>query len=318
MAIDTWMETFAGRPVEDLDLNALPEAAGEAAWRLAYPDYEDTFTAPEDNDEEGHPLVTALMGWSDARRLKALVVGPWEDVEDLYDATPERFISALAQAAPRLPALEAIFLGDIPYEVNEISWIQQTDLAPLIMAFPGLKIFGARGGNGIRLGQLRHETLEHLELQAGGLPGEVVRDITSAHLPALKRLELWLGTEDYDGNVTVEDLQPILSGKLFPRLERLGLMNAQHADDIARALATAPVLDQLKALDLSMGILTDAGVEALLKHPALGRLEELNVSDNYLSDDLNQRLRERFPAMTLWIGSDKELEGNGRYVTHSE
>ena len=42
--------------------------------------------------------------------------------------------------ADRLPALEALFLGDITFEQQEISWIQQSDISPLFLAFPRLRV----------------------------------------------------------------------------------------------------------------------------------------------------------------------------------
>jgi hypothetical protein len=222
----------------------------------------------------------------------------------------------------------------VTYEESEISWIIQSDLGALVRAYPRLEVFGARGGNRLRLSDLRHDALEELIIEAGGLPAACVRDVAAAHLPALRTLELWLGTDEYGGDSTVEDLQPILSGKLFPHLRALRLRNCQYADALARALALAPVLEGLQALDLSMGTLCDRGAEAFLSSPGAATLYELDLSDNVLSPELHERLREALPEVHRiltandkfdeWDPAEEEEDEDGepgymsRYVTHSE
>ena len=58
-------------------------------------------------------------------------------------------MEALINARGRLTGLRGLFLGDIPYEDCEISWINQTDLTPLFAAFPRLEHFRSRGGEGL-------------------------------------------------------------------------------------------------------------------------------------------------------------------------
>ncbi|MFN8512832.1 MAG: hypothetical protein U0841_09645 [Chloroflexia bacterium] len=70
-----------------------------------------------------------------------------------------------------MPRLTALFFGDIIVEESEISWIEQTDVSPLLAAFPQLEIFGVRGGNGLSFGQLRHDVLQTLIVETGGLSG---------------------------------------------------------------------------------------------------------------------------------------------------
>jgi hypothetical protein len=187
--------------------------------------------------------------------------------------------------------VRSLFLGDIIAEEAEISWIQQTDISPLFDAFPALEYLTVRGGNGLRLGSLRHDRLISLVVQSGGLPVEVVREVCSAQLPNLEHLELWLGSDNYGGNATVEDLGPILSGQLFPKLQSLGLRDSEIADEIATAVASAPVLERIRVLDLSLGTLGDAGAVALLSSPAVAKLEKLDIHHHYCSEDIVARLQ---------------------------
>ena len=102
----------------------------------------------------------------------------------------EAVVAALVAAREKLPKLRVLFMGDIISEENEVSWIEQTDVSPLLEAYPELEYFGVRGGNGLRLGDIRHEHLRSLVIEAGGLAREVVLDVLRADLPSLEHLEL--------------------------------------------------------------------------------------------------------------------------------
>ncbi len=45
-------------------------------------------------------------------------------------------------------------------------------------------------------------------------------------------------------------------------------------------------------LDLKLGTLGDEGAEPLLNCPAVNRLDTLNVSENFLSDEIVERLKQ--------------------------
>jgi hypothetical protein len=190
-----------------------------------------------------------------------------------------------------LPRLRAIFFGDITFEECEISWIQNTDVSPIFDAYPALEHFAVRGANGLRLGTLRHQRLRSLTVQCGGLDAALTHDVTAADLPALDHMELWLGTANYGGTTTLDDLTPILSDARFPGLTYLGLRDSEIADAIATAVATAPVLDHLRILDLSLGTLGDAGAAALLASPAVARLAKLDIHHHYCSPEIVKRLQ---------------------------
>jgi hypothetical protein len=190
-----------------------------------------------------------------------------------------------------LPKLAAIYLGDIVSEENEISWIQQTDLSPLLEAFPSLQLLRARGGTSLELKKTRHQNLRALALEAGGLPVDVVRSVCSSDFPNLEHLELWLGTDNYGGDSSVQDLQPIFSGKLFPKLKYLGLRNCQYADDIAGVIVNSPIIERIETLDLSLGTLTDVGAKALLSIPTGGSLKKVNIHHNYVDSAILKQLK---------------------------
>src|SRR5262249_24983775 len=187
-------------------------------------------------------------------QISEIAIGNWWCMGSYAFEGSDSVVEALVAARDRLPKLRAIFFGDIIRDENEISWIRQGDLSPLLAAYPLLEIFVVRGGTDeLSLGSLKHDMLKSLIIQSGGLDAGVVREVAAADLPELEHLELWLGTDSYGGNATVADLAPILEGGLFPKLKYLGLRNSQIADRIARAIATASVVERIRVLDLSMG-----------------------------------------------------------------
>jgi predicted DNA-binding WGR domain protein len=249
-----------------------------------------TFT---DDYETEHSLtdnLAAFLAEPAAERAQGLVIGMWGSPDAApQDSAP--VVEALVAARDKLPNLKYLFLGDIVTEENEVSWIQQSDVSPLFEAYPRLEEFRVRGTSDLSLGTLRHKNLKTLAIETGGLPVRVLREVCAAKLPALEHLELWLGEENYGWDGTVEDLKPILSGKLFPKLRYLGLRDSAIANEVAAAVAAAPVLKKVRVLDLSLGNLGDEGAEALLKSPAVAKLEKLDIHHHFVSDAVVARLK---------------------------
>lgn len=247
-------------------------------------------------------------------KVEGLVVGDWNEAAQ---CDPAFIVAAMVDAKAELAGLKAIFLGDIVMEECEISWIQQTNISPLIQAFPALESFGVRGGEALAIEPLRHEQLRQLIIQTGGLDADVVQGLCRSQLPALEHLELWLGTEQYGANVEIRHLQPILDGKLFPKLRHLALSNSHKQDEIAAAIAVAPVLNGLRVLDLSKGTLTDAGASALERSPAIRKLEKLDLHYHYLSEAKTKEMAALGIPVDVSDRQEPEEE-NYRYVAVSE
>ncbi|MEG3630468.1 STM4015 family protein [Streptomyces poriticola] len=259
----------------------LPEA-GTVAWRLAVDPYDD------DSEEDFGALWDRFLDSVDPVGVRAVIVGQWGEP---YDNDSSGIVQRLVDARDRLGALRAVFIGDLEMEEAEISWIEQSDVTPVLEAYPLLEEFGIRGGTGLRFPAVRHKHLRTLCFEAGGLPGEVVRGVAASELPALKYLEMWLGVEEYGGDATVADLAPVLSAGRFPALRHLGLRNSEIQDEIAAAVAGAPVVAQLRSLDLSLGVLTDEGATALLGGQPLTHLTWLDLRHNFVTDPVSQRVR---------------------------
>ncbi|KOX16003.1 STM4015 family protein [Nocardiopsis sp. NRRL B-16309] len=266
-------------------LAAALEDPGSVAWRLRMEE-------PDEEPREDLPAyLERFVREVPPHTVRALIVG---HVPDDYQFMSDEARDQVAGLASRLTNLRSLFFAEVVSEESEISWIEHGDLTPLLAAYPRLTGFTVRGTDGLGLGVGRHEHLRRLTVQTGGLPGQVARDVAAADLPALERLELWLGQEEYGNDTTPEDLAAVLSGDAFPRLRHLGLRNAENADDWARVVAEAPVVFRLDVLDLSLGSLTDEGAELLLAAPALHGLQRLDLHHHYLSEETAERLRTEF------------------------
>ncbi|GKQ34901.1 STM4015 family protein [Streptomyces sp. A012304] len=274
-------------------MDGLPDADG-FAWRITSDVY--------DAEEEWTDAFARFCAAVDTTRVRALIVGAWKEA---YDTDPTPVIEALVAAKDRFPALRALFFGDIVGEECEISWINQTDVTPLLAAFPELEEFGVRGGSGLRFPALRHTGLRRLTLESGGLPAHVVRGVGAADLPALEHLDLWLGTPEYGGDSEAADLEGILSGARLPRLRHLALRNSEIQDAVAAAVASAPVVARLEVLDLSMGILTDEGVAALLGGQPLTHLKTLDLHHHYIREPLLERIRQTLEPAGVEVDLDR-------------
>lgn len=171
---------------------------------------------------------------------------------------------------------------------------------------------------------MKHERLRALTIQAGGLPSEVVRGVLDSELPALERLDLWLGVSAYEGNTDLADLAPLLSGTRFPLLDHLGVRNSEIQNEIASAVASAPVVAQLRVLDLSNGTLGDEGAAALLEGQPLTHLELLDLHHHFLTDAMAERVRSALEPHGVRVDLSEKCEpwgdrgAEGRYTAVSE
>ena len=260
------------------------------------------------------PNLKSFMATPAAAEAVGLIIGAWGQDSQ---GTPEEVIRALTIGKVRLPNLAALFLGDITSEENEMSWIQQADLSPLLAAFPKLQLLRARGGEGLALSNPKHANLRGLALETGGMDASVVRSICTSDFPWLEYLELWLGTDEYGATTTIKDLAPILSGRLFPHLKVLGLRNSEIADAIAGAVVDSPLVQRLETLDLSLGVLTDEGATQLLKLKS-PTLKRLNLHYNYIGADLIKRLKSLPLAVDTSRPADMEQDEEWRFVAVGE
>lgn len=180
------LTAFHGLPVfdhtatlsEESEAAELP-AAADAAWKIGL-DYDSELSFEE--------AWQAFLDSVDTTGVRAVVIGNWWG--DDYDPLT-RPLAAIVAAAGQLPALQALFIGDVVGEECELSWLQMTDITPVLESFAQLEelvVRGASAGYGpsdppLSLRPLRHERLRALRFEAGGLPGSVVRSVTACEFP---------------------------------------------------------------------------------------------------------------------------------------
>lgn len=310
---------FANRTVHELvdPGNGLPTPS-QTAYALRCEDYED------DAAVLTHRLQ-ALLQAPESEQIEALVFGMWDGGEGVCtgDTSSREFVERLASLHDRLPNLKALFIGDIASEECEISWLMQSDMSPLLRAYPQLEMLQVRGGMGLQFEpgkQAVHEHLKALIVETGGLSRETVQQIYAWDFPALEHLELWFGSEHYGGDCWEDDLAPILDDLKFPNLTYLGLRNSQFTHEMIDHLVRSPLLAGLQVLDLSLGTLDDEGAAKLLACEAIRDLEILNVSESYLSGAMIDQLQ----ALGIRVMADGQREADeyddedGRYCAVSE
>lgn len=298
------LSAFYGRKVHDFESPGDIASFARAAPRIRTSNFDDPRRLCD--------FLGPMLDEPKVQELVALVFGVWNQHGAAAEETPEEAIELLVTRRASTPNLEALFLGDIVSEENEISWINQGDLSSIWGAFPKLKQVVVRGANGLRLGQINHAALDTLILQSGGLPAPVVREALSANAP-IKHFELWLGEENYGANTSVEDFSELLAGELFPELKTLGLCNCEYADHLAEALATAPVLDRIEVLDISKSILTDRGANALARSGRLSHLKKLDISYHYVSPEGVAALQSATPTVDASDPQQDEQHGDEIY-----
>ena len=269
----------------------------------------------DDKQRDLHARLDEFVTQKGVGQLQALIIGAWIGDDSTYSSA--QIIKDIVKHRDKLRGLKAIFLGDIIYEENEISWIEQSDVSPLLEAYPKLEVLRVRGGNSLKFSTVRHESLQQLIVEAGGLHRSVIHEICRCEFPNLQHLELWLGVSNYGWDGSVEDLQPILAGKLFPKLSYLGLRNSEITDEIASVIANAPILPQLQVLDLSNGTLTDNGAQALLKLSAGLPLRELNLSHHYMTEAIAEQLQKQLKCSVI-VDDGQDPNEEWRSVVVSE
>lgn len=298
------VETFLNKPVQKYAPPTTIEP-DKYVYRLRV-DYDDESVTITD-------LLEAFVRDPQSAGVTELIIGMFntEVSESSFEV-----VDKLVALKENFKELKALFIGDITYEECEISWINQCDITPILKAFPKLEHLQIRGGDGLSFTELAHDKLTTLIIETGGLRPNVIDSVNAAKLPNLQKLELWLGSDEYGFDSTIDDLKPILSGTLFPKLTWLGLMDSVIQDDIAIAAADAPVLKQLNELDLSMGVLTDKGAAALLKSEGIRKLKHLNLRHHFLSEAMMEQLKALGISINL---DDKEEEDDDyRYVEVAE
>ena len=128
MTIHAHATRFAGLPVRDYSPGRGLANPTRVAYRIRVEyEFEVSFS----------DLFAELADSPGASELAAIVIGAWSS--EMYDESTAGLVEALVGARDKLTRLRGVFLGDIISEENEISWIKQSDVSPLLRAYPKLE-----------------------------------------------------------------------------------------------------------------------------------------------------------------------------------
>ena len=266
-------------------------------------DYEDY----EDGDKDAGTIAQEILNDPELKELKEITIGCWGES---YENSVQTILDELVANKEKVLHIESLYVGDMTYEECEVSWIEQGDYSKLIAALPNLKNLTIKGSNELSLKNLNHENLESLEIICGGLPKEVIQEIAISNLPKIKKLNLYLGIDDYGFNGDIEDIKKLLENPYFKNLKYLGLGNSEIQDEIVEVTLNSNIISNLEVLDFSNGTLSNKGAEIIINNiDKLKGLKLLNLSYNFISDEIMEKLKK----MPIEINVDEQMENDDDY-----
>lgn len=218
------------------------------------------YTLSYDEYENNVNLLDKILKDKHLSEYKQITIGCW----DYEGGDCSALLQGMIENKEKFAQIEGLFWGDIEQEEQEISWIEQADISPLLDAMPKLKDLKIKGTNNLRLGKTSRPELRSLEIISGGLPTEVVEDILGSDFPNLEKLILYVGVEDYGFEADIEIFRPLFSKERFPKLTYLGIVNSEEQDKIVEMFLESDILPQLETMDVSAGTLKDEGAQLLL------------------------------------------------------
>lgn len=258
------------------------------------------------NEISREEFIKNILSDEDLPKIRSLIIGRWGECWDEGSCQP--IIDMFVEHAERFAHIESLFIGDMESEECEISWIKQGDYSRLYAALPNLKKLTIKGTQGLELGEIAHDKLEHLEIISGGTPSSVFASLQNAHLPALKTLIVYIGVEDYGFDASMDIVMNLASKSLFPSLTHLGLVNSEEQNEIARRVLESDILPQLEVLELSCGMLTNEGAEHLLKHAdRLSHLKLLDLHYHFLATEMRKKLQKTLTC-TVELSEEQKVD----------
>lgn len=244
----------------------------------------------EENNKNAGTMIEEIKNDPDLPSLEEIVIGCWGETWDENDGA-QRLIDGIVEAKEKFSHIRSLFIGDMEGEECEVSWIIQGDYSKLWAALPNLEKLTIQGSSNLILGEISHKNLKELTIICGGLPAEVMKSIGNAKLPALEKLLLYIGIEDYGFDGDADTVREMLADSDFPRLTYLGITDSEIQDELTEVVLSCKYINQISALDLSMGTLTDKGGEKI--YEALKKYDNIKYVDlqfHFMSDAMTDKL----------------------------
>ena len=281
------------------------EASKKYACEYAYDD--------DDEDNNCEQLIKNIINDEELPNLNEIIIGLWGDAMDSEEIQIiiDGIVESQNKGEGKFSHIKSIFFGDMTYEDCEVSWIIQGDYSKLWAAMPNLEKFGVRGSQELELYDIKHEKLREFDIICGGLGSDVIESVKDAKLPALERLTLYIGIEDYGFDGDINDIKKLLDKSDFPNLKHLGLEDSEIQDEITEAVFNSKYISQIESLSLANGTLTDKGGQIILdKLKSYPNIKELNLHYNYLSEDMCEKLEELAEECGVKIDVDDSQEAD--------
>ena len=235
-------------------------------------------------------MVEEILADPEFAGVTDLTIGSWGSA---YEDDCQPIIDGIVENAERFSHIEKLFIGDMDFEECEVSWIMQGNYGKLWAALPDLKELTIKGSTELGLGEIIHENLEALTIICGGLPTEIIEEIERARLPKLKKLLLYIGSDNYGFDGNADTIRRFLENADFPELEYLGIVDSEIQDELTEAVLESKFMGQIHTLDLSCGTLSDKGGKLLLeKLPQYGNIKKLDVHYHFMTEKMEKQLRE--------------------------
>ena len=207
-------------------------------------------------EEEGKgpsTLVEDILADPEFPQVTDLIIGDWGNS---WEEDCQAILDGIAANAQRFSHVEKLFIGDMEFDECEVSWIMQGSYKELWTALPHLKELTIKGSMDLDLGEVCHEELESLTIICGGLPVYVIEEIQKARLPKLKKLLLYIGSDNYGFDGNPDTIREFLEKVQLPKLEYLGIVDSEIQDEITEFVLESKFITQIHTLDLSCGTLS--------------------------------------------------------------
>ncbi len=263
-------------------------------------DYDDDFSEKviEQLENNPHPKHFALITWEECS------TGETDDLEEI--------LNYFIENKEKYQDIEYFTFGDMTFEVAEISWIEQVNYNNFFKAFPNIKGFSVQGCMNLSLGTMDLPNLEILEIHCSNLQSSVLKEIQNSNLPNLKKLNLFVGTDEYDCNVSAKDIKEFLSSTNFPKLSVLGFPNVYEDifSDTLKAIFESKYINQILTLDISKSVSKDDDVKYIIENiKKAEKLKYLDISYNYVSNEKLEELEELLSELDIdFDTADSEYE----------
>lgn len=239
------------------------------------------------DDYYDEDVLEAIVNDLEADSLpKHLAIVTWDSCGESIDN--DELLEYFIENYDKYKEIEYFTIGDMDYEVCEISWIEHGDTNKFLEKYNHLKGFTIQGTSNNILEVIDMPKLEILEIQGSGLKGEYLKNIGKSKLPNLKKLNIWFGDGNYGCNVEEDDLKEFFNTADFTNLVSLGMCNVAEGlfTHVLKAIFNSKYIAQLKVLNISKSVSLDSAVDFLVENlNKATNLKFLDMDYNYLSKD---------------------------------